>query len=505
MILGTGPAAGPLSYAAIKIKVGQAPRALRNQRPMPVNDPGKVPGTARSDDQDDLLDRIEMVRAEELDSGAGPVRRYRPAAAAWSWLAQASSPVHEMGIPLVIAAAATAILWVGTAKLTVGDPAFGNVGDDHVYLYMATHPLGRFHVAPWSWRLLVPALVKILPVSTQTGFEVISAATIGLTGVVTYLVLRCWGFPGGFAILGMLFYFSMSYATRFNIRDFWLTDSAAILFASLGILALQRRRSAIFALLMMLGVLAKESVIFIAPLYYTFEARRRWDARVFARMLVLALPAVAVLIFIHVAIPAWNGHKSYLASMPRLVKLDIQNVVPSYNLMRVASLTLAERAHTPGTSLVYVLTSFGLLGIVFVAMGWRRLRPVLKRFWPFLLLVAAQLLFALNTQRLVVLAFLPVVIACLYGVYEARDRFGIRAGWCLMGVLAAIALELWSPTASSPPPLLQMAALGAIAVPAIFQARRASRASAAASPRADPGDEGGGGTDQTAVDHRPSQ
>jgi hypothetical protein len=384
-------------------------------------------------------------------------------------------------VAVVTACALTAALWTaGTYRLTTDSAGFRGVGDDHVYLYMTAHPVGSFHIAPWCWRILVPLLVRWLPVSPQAGYTAIALTTVTLTGVILYLILRNWGFAEGFALLGLLLYFSFGYVAKFNLKDFWLTDSTAFFLASAAILALQRRRTSVFAACLLLGVLAKESVIFVAPLYYTFEARRRWDPGVLARAFLLAAPAVAALVALRIAVPAWNSVPAYVAGLPASVRSDIGNL-PSYNMLLVARQTAGIRARDwPRMTLAYVVCCFGLLGMVLPALAGRRLRPVVARFWPLLLLTLAQLLFALNTQRLTAFAFVPVIIACLCGAQAAMERFGVPGAWFALAVVTAIILEFADRNESSPLPLHQGLVLGGLCVVAaattVVTARRRHRA-----------------------------
>jgi len=386
-------------------------------------------------------------------------------------------------IALILAAGLTALLWTaGTYRLTTDSAGFRGTGDDHVYLYMTAHPVGSFHIAPWCWRILVPAVVRYLPVGPQAGYSAIALATVALTGVLVYLILRKWGFADGLALGGLLLYFSFGYVTKFNLKDFWLTDSTAFFFASAAILALQYRRRFLFALCLLLGVLAKESVIFVAPLYYTFSARRRWDPGALGAAAALAAPALAALIALRVAVPAWNSVPSYVASLPASVRSDIGNL-PSYNMLTVARQTISARGHDwPRTTLAYVFCCFGLLGLVLplaAALPSRmtgppspltgppsRLREVLLRFWPLLVLDLAQLLFALNTQRLVVFAFLPVIMACLCGVQAAMAR-GAHGAWFAVLAVTAIILEFADRDQSSPLPLHQTIVLGGLCLLAV--------------------------------------
>jgi hypothetical protein len=356
-----------------------------------------------------------------------------------------------------------AIFAAGTYRLTVGSHGFRGTGDDHVYLYMTTHPVGSFHIAPWCWRIGIPALVRYLPVSPQAGYEAVALTSVAVTGLLVYLIARTWGCARWLSLAGLLLFFSFGYAAKFNLKDFWLTDAPAFAFASAAILALQCRRKYLFAACLLAGVFAKESVIFVAPLAYTFWARQRLDWRALARAGALALPAVAALLALRAGIGSLNSDHAYVASLPQAVRSDIGNL-PSYDVLAVASQTLAARSHTWLRTAGYTVSSFGLLPMVLAPLGWRDLKPVAVRFWPLAALDLLQLVFALNTQRLVVFAFVPVIIACLAGARRMVRRFGVSRGWFALAAALAVGLEFAQPAQSSPTPPVQAGALGALCV-----------------------------------------
>ncbi|HET9896633.1 MAG TPA: hypothetical protein VFQ44_17020 [Streptosporangiaceae bacterium] len=378
----------------------------------------------------------------------------------WPWLARLTASLAALTASTVL----TVALWAGTNHDVVGSAGFRVAGDDHVYLYMARIRPGAFHVAPWCWRVLIPLIVHYLPFSLQQGFACITLVTTALTGWSVYEVMRKLGFSNGLSMLGLVLFFSISYATRFNIRDFWLTDTTAFLFTALAVLALLYRRFMAYAMCLAAGVVAKESVVFVAPLCYTLTARRRWDDQALIRTVLLAVPAVGELALLRLLIPAWNGHAGYIATLPSNVKADIGNVF-SYNLLTVAGKEISARWHVWPRELVEIITSFGALGLVLPLLaGWRSLRRVLQVSWPFLALVITQLLFTFNTQRLLVLAFIPVIWASLLGIHCAGERFDIPI-WCfVVAVVASVVIEFASRTASAPQPTLQIATFGMITI-----------------------------------------
>ncbi len=180
--------------------------------------------------------------------------------------------------------------------------------------------------------------------------------------------------------------------------------------------------------------------------------------------MLLAAPAIGELLLLRELIPAWNGHADYIAALPANVRSDIGNVA-SYNLVTVVGKEMSARWHVWPQELVQIVTSFGTLGLVLPMLGgWRSLRPVLRAFWPFLALVYTQLLFTFNTQRLLVLAFIPVIWAALLGIQYAGKRFGIPSWVFVLAVAVSVAIEFGSRTASAPEPALQITTVSVIAV-----------------------------------------
>jgi hypothetical protein len=133
----------------------------------------------------------------------------------------------------------------------------------------------------------------------------------------------------------------------------------------------------------------------------------------------LSLPAIAVLIGVRAAIPSWNERPSYLASLPLPIQMNARTV-PSYDVVDVLRSTV-ERQDWPRT-LLDALSAFGVTVGLLAVLGARAARRLALRVAPFLVLVLSQVLFALNTQRLVALAFPAVIILALEGVRWLRDE-----------------------------------------------------------------------------------
>jgi len=376
----------------------------------------------------------------------------KPVAPAEIRTVPASRGRPSAGEMLIAGSAVTLLLllvWGRTAKLTFADPAFALPADHHIYRSMAEHAVGSFHVAPWCWRLLGPAIAGALPVPTASAFQILTFGGLLVAAVATYATARVLGFGTMLSAVGVLLFLSLGYAVKFNVFDFWLADPFAFAFVAVGFLLILLRQDFAFAICLAVGVLAKESVIFTVALYYGFRAQRPIDPRVALRTVAVALPALAVLVGVRLAIPAQNGDGAYLATLPGSIRSNARTV-PSYDLVALLRQTIAKRDWFDTT--IRTVSAFGVTVGLLALVGAATARQLLVRAAPYLALVLMQLLFALNTQRLVVLAFPVVILLALEGIRWLTDAKGMLSLPFVALAFTAYALGLlslreWEPNA----------------------------------------------------------
>ena len=244
----------------------------------------------------------------------------------------------------------------------------------------------------------------------------------------------------------------------------------AFAFVALAVLFAVEDRAVPFACCLALGVLAKESVLFAAPLLYTFGAERPLDGRAARRALLAAAPALVALVAVRLAIPAWNG-QPYALDLPAPIAANARTV-PDYSFLAVARATLARRLDELPSTIVRTISAFGLLVGLLPFLGGRTAARLAARFAPFLVLVALQEVFAFNTERLLVLAFPAVIPLAVCGLRTLRDH-GVSDA-ALLGTCGVFAgLQLLFPSEIAPAAALQFAVLGACAAWMWFEVRRA--------------------------------
>ncbi|WP_152418486.1 hypothetical protein [Haloarcula amylolytica] len=255
--------------------------------------------------------------------------------------------------------------------------------------------------APLCWRVLTPSLVKLLPLPLATSFMTISLASLALSGVLVYEISKAYGFKPCTAFVGTALFVNLSSVSGYYLYNFWLTDPIAYVFTLLGIYAVFTERNWLFLIALLVGVTAKESVLFVAPLYFTFPASKIINRGTIKRFATLVAPAVTILVLIRVSIRA-GGEYSYVNTfltigVPRITGLDAEF------LTKIS------------------VSAFGFL-IVFPVFNLRKTIPTLFRFLPFLILVYAQLLVATDVARLIMMGFPAFVIMSLEGLTALTDR-----------------------------------------------------------------------------------
>ncbi len=192
--------------------------------------------------------------------------------------------------------------------------------------------------------------------------------------------------------------------------------------------------------------------MFAAALYYGLQAERALDGRTAGRLAALAAPAIIAVLGLGLAIPAENGDPSYLASLPHPIRLNARTV-PSYDLPSIVGRVLSERDWLSTTW--RTLSAFGIVPSVLALVGVVTSPGLAVRLAPFIVLVLGQLLFAFQTQRLVVLAFPAILLLALVGLARLRRRVSFGP----VAVLASgtFLLALAHPTEWEPPVVAQLA------------------------------------------------
>ena len=321
---------------------------------------------------------------------------------------RSASPRGEFLRVAGVALLFTMLLLSRTDLMTYGHGDFGEAWDHRHYIEMATGNSLDCHHSPYCWRVGVPLLTKALPLDVQTSFLLIAIVSVWMGGVAVYYLARRFRFSHTHALIGLIMFFSLDWGPKFVLYDFWLPDALGFLLLVLLVDYAAGGRAVQFGALLALGAIVKESTLFAAPLYYSLGARRTLDARQALRLMLVVLPAVAVLIGVRSVIPQMGGSYDYgqlfrEIGLPRLTDLSLRTVYR------------------------YTIGTFGVMVGALALLSLRRHAGVLLRLAPFLVLVYLQPLFAVNEERLLVAAFPAMIVLALYGIDLAAEALGVKA------------------------------------------------------------------------------
>ena len=327
--------------------------------------------------------------------------------------------------PLLVAGAIAVgyLLLLGAVvdPLLPGHANWDKPWDHQKYLAMAEQPLD-LRIAPFSWRLIGPLIAGILPFSISTSFRVIAFLALWLTAVAMFVLLRRLGHRDVLAAVGMLLFLSLWWVTGYPLYNFWLPDVLVYLSVLVLAIAVVDRRPVLFAVVLVVCVLAKEQVLIAAPLWYGLSTRRLLDGRRLGEMVMVALPAFVLLVAVRIVLPAGNTDSAYIAQLGLTLNVydhlppDPQVLFQKFGTLRLPTYGVLAQEWT--------LNAFGVLPLLGLAT-MRRSAVTVARWAPFLALVYAQPLLASNTTRLIALAFPVTVIVAVDGLAAIQRRLAL--------------------------------------------------------------------------------
>ena len=339
--------------------------------------------------------------------------------------------------------------------------------DHHKYIYMAEHPLGSFHIAPASFRIAVPFVVKNLPFNTLTGFRIQTFVFLVCTAVLLYYVLLAAKYSELESFLGIVMFWSYGAATKLLLGDPYSPDPASYAVSLGALYFLLKDRDILLALTLALGATVKETIVLIVPLVYTIRAQRLIDFRLLIRTALIGLPTLLVLLGIRQWIPPYNEMDSYVRQMgPQLTQVHLGTATFSFldALHRVTEVHLHEspvnilRELTYGSvGILWILPFFAIRSVETTAFstsgGIARSSNLilLLRFLPFLALTYLGYFMALNVDRRFAYAFPFWIMMSLNGVRSLAANWNIHIAWFVPIFLFQYALNLLQPLTAALP------------------------------------------------------
>ncbi len=326
-----------------------------------------------------------------------------------------SKKINNEYLAILISFSLTTLIYLNTDLLDYYHSNFPKPWDHHKYLYMAISQLD-FHIAPFCWRILVPFLASILPFELSVNFQFISFISLIFTGYFVFKIGEKIFNDSTLAFAMLISFYSLSFSTKFVIHDFWLPDAFANMLIAAGIYYIIIKKDQFFLIVMIIGAITKESVLFTLPLYYTLRTKKFFDKRLLKQTILISLIPLLVLLFVRIIILPLNSSEEYVSSLPeqlKLVHFDSSDYNLDYLINEFAPKRISEFSfETLHRITIYTFTIHFLLSF----LNFRMLKVYGSRFSIFLLLSYLQIFFAINDDRLVAIAFVPFSVLSIAGL-----------------------------------------------------------------------------------------
>jgi len=145
-------------------------------------------------------------------------------------------------------------------------------GDTIAYVSMIEGDLSST-AAPFKYRVLVPLLARLLPLSPTESLRVISYASLLICYVIALLTCSKMGINMFASVGGFLTVF-FSPLHLYNYHNPFLTDAFGLMILFLMVFFLLNDRLPFFFTAAVIGVLARETIVFLTPVWLTKNWRR---------------------------------------------------------------------------------------------------------------------------------------------------------------------------------------------------------------------------------------
>jgi hypothetical protein len=291
-----------------------------------------------------------------------------------------------------------------------------DVLDGRKYLYMADGNIGSFHIAPFCWRIGTPFLAWVSPLPDPLDFQVLGFLSLLISVYIGFKIAKLLSGRFDIALAAALWLATTGVVFHRSAGWMALVDPLSILVFSLALWFSFRAKPWAFIVVVVLGVLFKESALAAAPIYYLVNARKVIDFRTILPSLIGGIAALALHVFVRNSIPAMNGIAGYEAQLdPDLLLAG--GVYDASNLWNQIGIS---RLHRIWELPILWGQAYGLMSILIV-LGIYLKPTVLKILLPLTALLSLQLFFASDTHRLLSVGFPFMIVAIVPAISRIVD------------------------------------------------------------------------------------
>jgi len=148
-----------------------------------------------------------------------------------------------------------------TTDLMLPDHSFYYSKMQHMdYIGEAKAPFTSSY-APYCWRIFIPLVVHVLPLPHQYSFFIITVFSLLFTGLFVFIILKHYDLNDEYSFYGVILYYGMVWAVRFNLIEFWYPDALLYLLIAIAVYAALKRMKFLFLVVLLLGVTIRKQCL----------------------------------------------------------------------------------------------------------------------------------------------------------------------------------------------------------------------------------------------------
>jgi len=316
----------------------------------------------------------------------------------------------------------------------------------HLGYIKAAENLFNFGEPPFSWRILQPLIVNILPFELTISFFILSFGALFFSGIILYKILFQITKNFQSSLIGMVFFLSIVWAIRFNIIEFWYPESLLYFFMLLSVYAVYKQNKILLSIVLMLGVLTKETMIVVFPLYYFINIKgelfKKFNSKLFIDNVIICLPALSA----YLALMLLTSKTSiYHYSLNWINEVFLHRLEILIGIKSSLQHNLVDDQSWFLTFLInWYRLAFGAFGGFFLIMFFnlKETKNVLSAYLPLILFSYLQLFIAYDIERLIVISFFPIILGTVKVIGSLVEK-GININYFVLYALSLFIVQLF--------------------------------------------------------------
>ncbi len=165
-------------------------------------------------------------------------------------------------------------------------------GDSNYYMDMVEKNYSKVP-PPFRYRILVPALASILPLESVSALKIITYVSLFCLYICLFWIGRIWNLSLSALCIGIGMYYS-SLWQLYQFHNPYLPSSFSICMMALMIIFGIKKRFIPYMIALVVGILSHESTLFLAPLWFLTQDRKKGAWAVIAGISTYAVTHIAL-------------------------------------------------------------------------------------------------------------------------------------------------------------------------------------------------------------------